>query len=62
MVRHGACIINVSSADHVSGDIIYLNVLGKRLVVLGSHEAAHNILEKQSVLTADRPPSTMVKL
>ncbi|EKM48707.1 uncharacterized protein PHACADRAFT_108423 [Phanerochaete carnosa HHB-10118-sp] len=41
------------------GDVMYFNILGKSLVVLSSHEAASDLLEKRSAIYSSRPPSTV---
>ncbi|KAH9937862.1 CyP450 monooxygenase [Epithele typhae] len=44
------------------GDIVYLNVLGQHMVVLGTHEAAVDLLEKRSANYSDRPLSPMTEI
>jgi hypothetical protein len=41
-----------------AGDIIFLNLLGLRIVVLNSAQAASDLLEKRSAIYSDRycPP------
>ena len=46
----------------VVGDVMYLEVLGQPMVILGSHEAALDLLEKRSAIYSDRVPSVMVEL
>ncbi|KAI0329985.1 cytochrome P450, partial [Cubamyces sp. BRFM 1775] len=41
------------------GDIVYLEVLGQPMVLLGTHEAANDLMEKRSYKYSDRPPSAM---
>ena len=41
---------------------MYLNALGQHMVVLGSHKAARELLEKRSSNYSDRPQSIMAKL
>ncbi len=49
--------------DHVlPGDVVYLNLLGRDTVVLGSLKAAHDLLDKRSANYSDRPTSVMVQL
>ncbi|PIL24832.1 cytochrome P450 [Ganoderma sinense ZZ0214-1] len=44
------------------GDLVYLNVLGQRMLIVGSYDAAEEILDKQSATTSDRPDSVMLRL
>ncbi|KAH9937809.1 cytochrome P450 [Epithele typhae] len=46
----------------VYGDIMYLNLLGRHLIVLGSQEAAIDLLEKRSTNYSDRVPSPMIRI
>ncbi|EJF55653.1 cytochrome P450 [Dichomitus squalens LYAD-421 SS1] len=41
------------------GDVMHLDVFGQPMIVLGSHEAASDLLEKRSSNYSDRPPSPM---
>ena len=41
--------------EQVAGDIYYLNVAGKNVVVLNSRKAAIDLLERRSVIYSDRP-------
>lgn len=44
------------------GDIVYLDVLGQPILLLGTHEAAIDLLDKRSALYSDRVHSPMVNL
>ncbi|RPD64505.1 cytochrome P450 [Lentinus tigrinus ALCF2SS1-7] len=44
------------------GDVVYLRVLGQSVVILGSYEAACELMEKRSANYSDRPHSVMVNL
>ncbi|OJT02809.1 O-methylsterigmatocystin oxidoreductase [Trametes pubescens] len=44
------------------GDMVYLDVLGKPMLVLGTHDIAHDLLEKRSAIYSDRVQSTMIDL
>ncbi|KAI0334559.1 cytochrome P450 [Cubamyces sp. BRFM 1775] len=44
------------------GDVVHLRVLGRSIILIGSYEAACDILEKRSAIYSDRPPSAMVEL
>ncbi|KAI0677671.1 CyP450 monooxygenase [Trametes maxima] len=44
------------------GDIVYMNVLGQPMVVLGSSKAVYELLEVQSAISSDRSYSPMADL
>ncbi|KAL1943796.1 hypothetical protein VTO73DRAFT_3614 [Trametes versicolor] len=44
------------------GDLVYLDVLGQPILVLGTHEVAIELLDKRSTLYSDRVHSPMVDL
>ncbi|PIL25375.1 cytochrome P450 [Ganoderma sinense ZZ0214-1] len=44
------------------GDVVYLSMLGQDTIVLGSLEAARDLLDKRSANYSDRPTSVMVQL
>ncbi|KAI0629120.1 cytochrome P450 [Trametes polyzona] len=44
------------------GDVTYLKVLGQSVILIGSYEAACELLEKRSANYSDRPQSVMVKM
>ncbi|KAI0371500.1 CyP450 monooxygenase [Pilatotrama ljubarskyi] len=44
------------------GDIVYLNVLGQPMVILGSYEAVYELLELRSATSSDRSLSPMAEL
>ena len=46
----------------VAGDIMHLDVFGQPIIVLNSHEAAIDLLEKRSANYSDRSPSPMVDM
>ncbi|EUC54095.1 cytochrome P450 family protein [Rhizoctonia solani AG-3 Rhs1AP] len=46
--------------EQLKSDIIFLNILGHKLVILNSAEAASEILDKRSMLYSDRPQIPMV--
>ncbi|CAE6539432.1 unnamed protein product [Rhizoctonia solani] len=46
--------------EQLKSDIIFLNILGHKIVILNSAEAASEILEKRSALYSDRPSIPMV--
>lgn len=57
-------LLTRSSADHryFSGDLVYLDVLGKPMLILGTHDVALDLLEKRSALYSDRAQSIMIDL
>lgn len=62
--KHGAyisysCNLN---ADNITGEIVYLDILGKPVLIVGSVRAATEILEKRSANTSDRTPSHLLPL
>ena len=44
------------------GDIVYLKLLGKHMIVINSYDAAVALLEAKSANTSDRPPMVMASL
>ncbi|KAI0772734.1 cytochrome P450 [Trametes elegans] len=44
------------------GDVVYLEAFGKSMVVLGTHQAALDLLEKRSAKYSGREPSAMAQL
>lgn len=62
--KHGECIsysCNLN-ADNITGEIVYLDILGKPVLIVGSVRAATEILEKRSANTSDRTPSHLLPL
>ena len=45
-----------------AGDLVYLNVFGQHILIVGSQEAAEEILNQRSATTSDRKESVMVRL
>ncbi|KAH9885225.1 cytochrome P450 [Cubamyces lactineus] len=41
------------------GDVVYLEVFGQAMILLGTHDAAMDLMEKRSYKYSDRPPSAM---
>ncbi|KAM5539745.1 hypothetical protein V8D89_006558 [Ganoderma adspersum] len=41
------------------GDVVYLDALGQPMIILGSHEAASELLDRRSANYSDRQPSAM---
>ena len=46
----------------VAGDVLYLDVCGQPMIILGSHEVAIDLLEKRSGNYSDRSSSIMANL
>ncbi|KAH9855895.1 cytochrome P450 [Lenzites betulinus] len=44
------------------GEVVYLNVFGQSMLLLGSHEAAVELLDKRSLIYSDRKSSAMAQL
>ena len=45
----------------ISGDIIYISVLGQPIIILNSHAVSVELLEKRSSIYSDRPEFAMTK-
>ena len=54
------CILSKLTA--LPGDVMHLDVIGQPVIVLGSHEAASDLLEKRSSNYSDRAPSPMIDM
>ncbi|KAI0793615.1 CyP450 monooxygenase [Fomes fomentarius] len=46
----------------ISGDIVHLKIFGQHTILLGTYQAARDLLDKRSVIYSDRPPLIMAKL
>ena len=44
----------------VSGNIIYLSVLGRPIIVINSIEDARELLDKRGVTYSERPPTPLM--
>ncbi|KAF8180009.1 hypothetical protein K438DRAFT_1207141 [Mycena galopus ATCC 62051] len=44
------------------GPVMHLNVLGRSLIILDSHEAAVDLLDKRGSIYSDRPKFTLYEL
>lgn len=62
--KHGAYISHSCNlyAEKITGEIVYLDILGKPVLIVGSVRAATEILEKRSANTSDRTPSHLLPL
>lgn len=66
--KYGTSLLYIFPRDirltyaHVSGDVLYLQILGQPMVVLGSAQAAFELLEKRSAQYSDRPNAAMLGL
>ncbi|KAI0693296.1 cytochrome P450 [Cerioporus squamosus] len=47
---------------HNYGELVYLSVMGKDLLILGSSRVVSDLLEKRSALTSDKPQSPLISL
>ena len=48
-----------TAAHNVVGDVVYLEVFGQPMVLLGTHDAAKDLLERRSSKYSDKPPFIM---
>ncbi|KAI0646477.1 CyP450 monooxygenase [Trametes meyenii] len=44
------------------GDVVYMNVIGQPMVILGSFKAFNELLESKSAISSDRPYSPMTEM
>lgn len=44
------------------GDIVYLDAVGQPMIILGTHEAAIDLLDKRAANYSDRKLSSMAEL
>ena len=63
-VGYVLCDVRSSNRSHDScaGDIVYLSALGKPMILLGSYEAASELLDNRSTTTSDRQGLVMADL
>lgn len=54
--------MSLARALIIPGDLIYLEILGTRLLVLNSEKVAQDLLDKRSQNYSDRPQVPMVTL
>jgi hypothetical protein len=47
------------TADHSKGELVYLEVLGEKLLVIGSGKTVKELLERRSTIYSDRPREVM---
>ncbi|KAH7333640.1 cytochrome P450 [Rhizoctonia solani] len=47
--------------EQLESDVVYLEILGNKIIILNSAEAALDVLEKRSAFHSDRPSLPMVK-
>lgn len=53
---------NDSHTTHQTGDVVHLKPLGQHIIILGSAQAAFDLLDKRSAIYSDRPRSPIVSL
>jgi hypothetical protein len=46
----------------VSGDVVYVEALGQKMLILDSLEAVNDLMERRSAQYSDRPGSNIIKL
>ena len=44
-----ACLANI-----IIGDVVYISAFGTNIILLGTHQAAADLLEKKSAIYSDR--------
>lgn len=52
----------LNSTRHEIGDLVYLNVLGQSMVIIGAHSTAVDLLDKRSAIYSGRAASVMTEL
>lgn len=55
MVRSGEITLSMSITELSTGPIVYLNAVGQPLIVLNTHRAAADLLDKRAAIYSDRP-------
>lgn len=50
----------VLQLTHTTGDVIHLSALGQPLLILGSYQAAYDLLNRRAAIYSDRPRSVLV--
>lgn len=45
-----------------TGDVVYLNILGREIISLGSYKAANDLLDKRSSIYSGRMQSIMANM
>lgn len=53
--KHRCESVNANYANRCQGDVVGLDVLGHKFVILNSYEAIHDLLEKRASVYSDRP-------
>ena len=43
------------------GDVVRLSVFGTNIIIINSHKAAHDLLDKKSLIFSDRPNLPLVE-
>jgi hypothetical protein len=46
----------------MTGDLLYLEILGQKILVINTEQIAQELLDKRSLNYSDRPQVLMVKL
>ena len=55
-------ITRCRTLTHALGDLLYLEILGQKMLVINSEEIAEELLDKRSQTYSDRPQVPMVTL
>ena len=49
--------LTLQQTNYISGPIMHVNVLGQPLIVLNTHKATADLLERRAAIYSDRPPN-----
>ncbi len=56
------CPLPLPSTHPSEGDIVYMNVIGQPIVILGTYQTVHELLEVRSPISSDRTQAPMADL
>jgi hypothetical protein len=56
------CEIQTGLEKIFTGDVMYLEVLGRPMIILDTHQSAVDLLDKRSLNYSDRPKFTFYEL
>lgn len=60
--RSRSVFIGFESSRTFAGDVMYLDVLGRKLLILDSLQAINDLLDKRSAIYSDRPEMAVFNL
>ncbi|RDX50381.1 hypothetical protein OH76DRAFT_1349285 [Lentinus brumalis] len=64
--RYGKQRTNILASHHCSrsmeGELVYLPVMGRQMMILGSPRVVSELLDKRSAFTSNKPPSALITL